>query len=50
MGLLEANTKVDSVDMVGFELLREGYEWMHNPETDCILSLAEFSAAQRGVS
>ena len=24
MGLLEANTKVDSVDMVGFELLREG--------------------------
>jgi len=41
MGLLEAKTKVDSVDMVGFELLREGYVWMHNPDVDCMLSLAE---------
>ena len=32
--------------MVGFELLREGYVWMHNPEVDCMLSLAELFAPE----
>jgi len=36
--------KGDSADMVGFELLREGYVWMHNPEINCILRLAELFA------
>ena len=36
--------KGDSEDMVGFELLIKGYVSMHNPEVDCMLSLAELFA------
>ena len=31
--------EADSVDMVGFELLREGHVWMHKPDGNNMLRL-----------